>query len=30
MGRAAVNLLKDNHLATKLADHHMSLFYSNN
>ena len=30
MGRAGVNLLKDNHLATKLADHHMSLFYSNN
>ena len=29
MGHAAVNLLKDNELATKLADHHMSIFYSN-
>ncbi len=29
MGRAAVNLLKNNQLATKLADHHMSIFYSN-
>lgn len=29
MGRAAVNLLKDGELAKKMADHHMSLFYSN-
>ena len=29
MGRAAVNLLKNNELATKLADNHMSIFYSN-
>ena len=29
MGRAAVNLLKDSQLAMKIADHHMSLFYSN-
>ncbi len=29
MGRAAINLLKNNLLATKLADHHMSIFYSN-
>lgn len=29
MGRAALNLLRDNQLATKLADNHMSIFYSN-
>ncbi len=29
MGRAAVNLLKNNQLATKMADQHMSIFYSN-
>lgn len=29
MGHAAVNLLKDTELATKMADHHMSIFYSN-
>jgi hypothetical protein len=29
MGHAAINLLKDNHLTKKIADHHMSIFYSN-
>lgn len=29
MGRAALNLLKDSQLATQLASHHMSIFYSN-
>lgn len=29
MGRAALNLLKDNELASKVANHHMSIFYSN-
>jgi hypothetical protein len=29
MGRAAVSLLKDNQLAKKVVDHHMSIFYSN-
>lgn len=29
MGRAAVNLLKDGEIAQKMADNHMSLFYSN-
>lgn len=30
MGRAALHLLNDSDLATKMADHHMSIFYSNN
>ncbi len=29
MGRVALNLLKNNELGTKLADNHMSIFYSN-
>jgi len=29
MGRAALHLLNNNELATKVADHHMSIFYSN-
>lgn len=30
MGRAAVHLLNNSELAGKVADHHMSIFYSNN
>lgn len=30
MGRAALHLLNDSTLAVKMADHHMSVFYSNN
>jgi hypothetical protein len=30
MGRAALNLLNNNELAIQVADHHMSIYYSNN